>query len=325
MHDDVAVIPIDDRVRWLAETEGNGLPSQAWSYSWGLSASGIIPKLAIVHCQGARMVLPFFERHWDGTKDISTIVGPSGAWFDRSSVAPLLLWQEFAATQAWVAGYIQLSSSVELTGLSDKELVVGNTDFILDLENGDIFGSVSETLRRKIRNAQQMGAVLVDDRLVLARRLQQLYPATMRRLNAEAPFQLSAETINRWVEHDQSMILGARIDGSIEAVMLFYISGSQAEANITATTERARHLSTWLIWQASSRMRAIGVKALNLGGCVRPGDGVYDWKSRFHCTQKSRQSVRQIYDPTTYAELCVRARVPMSGGRFPAYRSSRPS
>src|SRR5260221_11056500 len=113
MADRIDIITLDDKDRWLAEVKEFGLPSQSWSYANGLSAAGITRKLGIVCAKGARMLLPFYERDWEGAVDISTIVGGSGASVLPCSLAPLSLWREFAVARGWVAGYIQLSSEIQ--------------------------------------------------------------------------------------------------------------------------------------------------------------------------------------------------------------------
>src|SRR6266576_2484865 len=140
MADDIEVLGIEDRERWLAAHRDGGLPSQSWHYAWALSASGIEPKLAIVRSHGARMLLPFYERDWRGSIDVATLLGASGASIVPSSAAPLSLWHEYAVAQGWVAGYVQLSTSVELGG----QVIVGeladlNEWFVLDLQPENLF------------------------------------------------------------------------------------------------------------------------------------------------------------------------------------------
>jgi hypothetical protein len=121
--DKIQIISLEERERWQHQYLKGGLPCHSWTYAWGLSASGVEPKLAVVCAGGARMLLPFFERRWLGMTDVTTIVGLSGASITPSSAcAPLSLWHEFAAEQSWIAGYIQLAISVEPDPASVLEL-----------------------------------------------------------------------------------------------------------------------------------------------------------------------------------------------------------
>jgi hypothetical protein len=201
MAEDVTILSLADRELWIVEHRQGGLPSQSWDYAWGLSASGIDPKLAIVRSNGARMLLPFFERDWNGTVDIATILGLSGASIVPDSGAPLSLWREFATVEGWVAGYIQLAVSVDLENVAVAgDLVTSNAVFLLSLpEPNSVLNGTSRTVRRKIQAAEEMGAVLVEDPVVLAARLGELYRPTMQRGGAPGHYDFSQETLDRWV------------------------------------------------------------------------------------------------------------------------------
>src|SRR5712692_5686640 len=154
MTEDITILCLDDRDRWIAEHQDGGLPSQSWHYAWGLSATGVAPKLAVVRAGGARMLLPFEVRSWCESTDIATILGLSGASITGGSGAPLVLWREFAAAQGWVAGYLQLA----VTGDLDAEqlhvagqAVANNAVFLLDLRKEIALAALSDSIRQKIR------------------------------------------------------------------------------------------------------------------------------------------------------------------------------
>jgi hypothetical protein len=321
MTENVTILSLEDRDRWVAEHKRDGLPSQSWHYAHGLSASGVDPKLAIVHSGGARMLLPFYERGWMDSVDIATIVGASGASIIPVSTAPLSLWREFAADRGWVAGYIQLSPFTVLDELRhESDLFINNTNFLLELSARGIFSSVSRTIRAKIRSAEKANVVLVDDRETLARQLKHLYPDTMRRIHAPPHFRFSPETIARWAVDPESLLLGGAVENAIHGVCMFRIVGQYAEAHILGTSENGRTLLAWLIWKGTERLIRCRVRLLNLGGGIRPGDGVYRFKERFHGLPKPRGALRQIYDRLKYDLLCARSGAHAPHEWFPAYR-----
>jgi hypothetical protein len=279
------ILSLDDRERWVAEHARGGLPSQSWEYAWGLSRSGAVPKLAVVCSGNARMLLPFVEREWQGTTDIATILGISGASIAPNSTAPMSLWYEFARGSGWVAGYIQLAVSV---GLDERacpgRLVANNTCFLLDLRDELQLASVSQAVRRKIRHTDKSGAVLVDDPASLTEALPRLYPQTLRRVGAAPYFAFSPQTLDCWARSPTAVILGARIGTSIEAVYLCLIAGLHAEFHILGSTDDGRGLAAWLIWNGIPRLRERGVTELNLTGGMKPGDGLYRFKQGFRGT-----------------------------------------
>jgi len=114
--------------------------------------------------------------------------------------------------------------------------------------------------------------------------------------------------------------LGAAVGDAIEAVYVFRFARGNAESHLLGTTEHGRELASWLLWKGTARLHASGVRLLNLGGGVRPGDGIYRFKQRFNGLEKPLRAVRQIYDPALYEALCHEAGASTSTAYFPAYR-----
>lgn len=321
MREEISILGLEDRERWEAEYQGRGLPSQSWGYAWGLSASGCSPRLAVVRRQGATMLMPFVERSWQGTTDITTITGLSGASIDRPSSAPLALWHEYAYGRGWIAGYIQLAVGLDLPEpLPDSRLVAHNAVFLIDLHEGELLRTVSPNLRRKLRAIADTGVALIDDPPTVAAGLAQLYPEVVRRGGGANG--LSAETFDRWARDPESLGFGALIDGRVEAVSLYRTAGHYAEGHIAATSERGRGLGAWMIWSALERLRENGIRCVNIGGGGRIGDGLYRFKERFNVAPRPLRSLRQIYNAQKYEELCMLAGAPRDTQWFPAYRAT---
>lgn len=320
MPEDITVLSLADRERWEAEHKEDGLPSQSWNYAFALQASGFDTRLAIVRSGSSRMLLPYFERSFMGTTDIATIPGLSGASIEPPSSAPLSLWHEYATSRGWVAGYVQLALGFEHPPITELgEVVEHNAVFVLDLRIPDILQTFSANVRRKIREAERGGAILVDDPAALADRLTQLYPQAMMRLSGDGQF--LPESFQRWSRDPGCISIGARMGDEIEAVHLYRVAGTHAEGALAATTERARGLGTWIIWNAIVRLRQMGIHTLNIGGGGQVGDGIYQSKQRFNVAPTPLRSLRQIYDRRRYDELCERVGVPASVTYFPAYRA----
>lgn len=326
MIEDVEVLTLSQAGQWREAHRDGGLPSQSWEYARALNASGIEPKLAVVRARGARMLLPFHERDWLGNIDIATLVAACGASITPLSTAPLRLWHEFAASNGWVAGYIQLSTSTELR----KDDIPGN---LVDLNEWFVLDVASDTpprpfatlIRRKINRAVRDQAVLVEQRQLLARECNRMYPGTMRRVGAGPMYNFAEETIDRWVNDPAALVLGAELAGRVESVSVFLVYGDQAEYLLNASSERGRSLTAWLISSAISRLGDMGVRQLHLGGGVRRNDGLHEFKRKFRGTPKALQAIRQVYDRDRFDFLCAQAGVHPGNSQFhPAYRTAAP-
>jgi hypothetical protein len=174
------------------------------------------------------------------------------------------------------------------------------------------------------KKAEKLGTTLLCDRSVLAEALKELYPSTMERLGAPARHRFAPTTLVEWACDPGSLVLGAGLGRTVEAVSVFLIAGEHAEYHLNASSEHGRELAAWLLWRAIVRLPRLGVRVLNLGGGLRPGDGLYRFKARFRGNPTPLLSVRQIYDQRRYNELCRQAGVATADGWFPAYRLTAP-
>jgi hypothetical protein len=323
MNDDVQILTLEQRDQWIAAHRDAGLPSQSWHYASALAASGIEPKLAVVRSGGSRMLLPFHARDWRGSTDIATILGTSGASITPGSGAPLSLWREYSVAQGWVAGYLQMSTSTQLDWHRvDGSVVDINEWFELDIGRPELFSSFSEIIRRKIRRGDHRRAALVEDRDAMADGLKTLFPIAMERVGARPNYAFANETLDRWVKSPDSMVLGASLDGRIEAVSIFLIACDNAEYHLIGSSDQGRDLAAWLIWNAIVRLKRAGIRTLHLGGGVRRGDGLHQFKQKFAGVAKPLRAVTQIYDQLRYEQLCSESQVRHEAGPwFPAYRS----
>jgi hypothetical protein len=102
---------------------------------------------------------------------------------------------------------------------------------------------------------------------------------------------------------------------------VFSVAGGHAESQLLATTATGRRFTAWLIRHAVSRLRDLGVHTLNLGGGMRPNDGLETFKRRLGARAVPLRAVHQVYDEPAYRELCRRAGREPSEAWFPAYRT----
>jgi hypothetical protein len=304
---------------WQRIHAEGGIPAHAQGVAAALAASGIAPRLALVRTAEGGMVLPFHERQWQGTTDICTWLTVSGARLWGDPAPALAAWQAHARSQGWVAGYIQVDPDSRLPAI--PAAAAGNTVFLLDLGLPDPLAQASQIVRRKMRRAEAQGSALIEDRARLAEALVTLYPAAMARLGASAAYDLPAPTLRSLAASPEVLVLGAGWnDGPVESVMVFPVAGARAEFFLGASTPEGRDLTAWLMGQAIARLQAAGVRRLNLGGGVRPGDGLFEFKARFGGTPRPLGMLRQVYDPDTFARLCAAAGADPGGRWFPHYR-----
>ncbi|MEQ8815144.1 MAG: GNAT family N-acetyltransferase [Thalassobaculum sp.] len=312
----VSIVSIDQPARWAQIVAGIGGPGLAPQYARGLSLSGASPMLVEVRHPDSRMVFCAVEREWEGTVDVVTGYGLTGAWMSDPDPGLFETWRCCAAAQGYVAGYLQLAPGLA-EAMPDIEAPAHNEMFVASLGQGAPSTS-SRNLRDKIDAALAQGAELRHDQRDLVSALVALYPATMARVGAPAMF--SAGTLETWATMPGAMLVGAAIDGQIEAVSLFLVHAGVAEYHLNASTEAGRGLAALLLENAFARLPELGAVTLNLGGGIQRDDGLAVFKRRFGGRRFPLCGVRQVYDGPTFAALCARAGVPQDFGRFPPYR-----
>lgn len=278
------------------------------------------PKLALVSTSEGGMVLPFYERQWDGTTDICTWLSVSGAklWGDPRSA--LLVWQDHARQSGWVAGYIQVEPCSLLPKVDGA--VVGNAVFLVNLNQPDPLVSASQGLRRNIRQTESSGVVLVDDRPALADALVRIYPTAMERIGASPAYELPEAALRDLAHAEQSVVLGASYGDCVDAIVVAPYSQSLGEYFIGATTLRGRKLTAWLLSQVITKLRHAGVPRFNLGGGVNPHDGLAEFKRRFGGDPKTLGALCQVYDLKRYSSLTSLFSAKSESRWFPAYRDA---
>lgn len=312
----VSIVTLDQPDRWAQVAAGIGGPGLLPGYALGLAQSGAAPILVEVRHPGSRLVFCAVERDWEGTLDIATCYGLTGAWMSEPDAGLLATWHRHAVARGYVAGYLQLAP-----GLAEAmpELVAPahNEVFLARLGQGAPSAN-SRNLRDKIEAALVQGAELRHDLRELVPALVELYPQTMARVGAPALF--TSRTLETWATMPGAMLVGAAVAGRIEAVSLFLVHGGMAEYHLNVSTEAGRGMAALLLESAFARLPALGAETLNLGGGVRRDDGLAVFKRRFGGRPVPLRAARQIYDERVFAALCAKAGVSREDGRFPPYR-----
>lgn len=315
----IRIASLDNPTLWDALQARAGMPSQSKSYASAFATPAQIPQLALVEAaSGGFLSMLFYEREWCGTTDICTFLSVSGSWAADPVDGLVDAWTDFAGNRGWVAGYLQFAPDCTTDGLPG--LQEGNQVFLFDLTQADRLAAASQLIRRKLKRAVAQGAVLVEDRAILADALARLYPEAMLRVGASAAYIMTEQALRNLAVAPDILIIGAAVGANIESVMVFPTAGRRAEFFINAGTDRGRDLNAWLLAQAMDLLAATGHTVLNLGGGVKPGDGLYQFKAMFGAAPRPLRTLRQIYRPDLYARMLQESGATPDNGWFPAYR-----
>jgi hypothetical protein len=323
------LIPLADRGSWEAalDTVRHSF-FHTWAYNGAIAATTRLPaSLYVCEWAGGRVVCPLLERPFDGHTDVATPPGFPGP----VATAPFPTFsrelKRFARTQGWVSGYIGLDPTLTDPALaSDEDAVHHNDVYVLDLSHGEagVAARLSRNRRRQLRYHDEHRLVFERERVAefLVERVGPFYEER----GASRESRLNEESIRLLCSADAVRLVGVEVDGRVQAAAAFASTAWLADAVAGAGTPTGRALSFHLVWDAVRHYTAAGIPRLNLGGGVRRGDSVAEFKRRFGADVVPLRALRQVYNPDAYRDLCERAgRDPSDrSGYFPAYRRPAP-
>lgn len=321
----------DDRIslamRSTWEKALEGIP-HVFGHTWGachaLSLNDNHPTfLYVASDDGRRVACPLIERPIDDRIDVATPYGFSGftgtgPWSEFPSH-----WQRFAGERGYVCGYLAVNALYGDTSYADPaSSTVVNETYVIDLRDGiePARAALSTNRKRQLRawhrdlhesDTERLATFFVDE-----------YPRAMERKDAVARHRFARETLTALCESPGTFLLGAVEAEQIQSVSLFGHTPYGGDFLFNAALPGAEHHSVALIWSATHRLVDLGVPWLNLGGGMRPGDALADFKARFGAKRLPMRAVKAIYDQSAYAELCRQRAVDphANHGYFPAYR-----
>jgi hypothetical protein len=323
------LVPLDARAEWERELEG--VP-HAFAHTWGSCRAMQLttgwPTFLYVWRDGAsRAVCAVAERGEPGQVDVVTPYGFGG--FAGVDVRPGLLddWHGFARDRGYVAGYLGLNPVLAPAVFRQSPDYAEHNDvYVLELDRGldALHAALSRNRRRQLAAFAAGGARIVRERQRVAAYFLANVDAFLQSSGASAAYALSPSTWRSLLDLDESLLIGAEgADGELVAACLFTSTRWCAEAMFSISSPAGRMYSAPLIWAGARELAARGIPCLNLGGGVRRGDGVAQFKERFSPRRLALGALRQVYRPAIYAELCreVGAADPADrSGYFPPYR-----
>jgi hypothetical protein len=334
------LISINDAPRWRNAL--TGIPhalAHTWDYvkAWSLSYGSIIGGqdeqavwLYVFEQAGARRVCPLAERVWNGRRDIVTPYGFSGFAGQGEGADLMTHWMRFAAERGWVCGYIGLHPILDDWSYEPaSQIHIANHIHEIDLTQSEtqLAAGLSRNARERLRAWQRSGAQSIHDQ----ERLQEFFIAEYhrftRRVGASTAYDFSVATLDELMRIEAVFLVGAEnTRGKLEAVSVFGYTAHCGEYLFNVSLPEGRHHSAALLWEGWLKLKSCAVPMVNLGGGIRAGDGLDQFKARFGGRRRPLRALKQIYQPEAYLAGCREAGVDplVQAGYFPPYRAQLP-
>jgi hypothetical protein len=259
--------------------------------------------------------------------DIVTPYGFSGPTSNVECPEFPHLWREFAVQQGWICGYLAMHPLLERSDLYGPDDVCRHTElYLLELRDAvSALSHLAENRRRELRAWAARPEEVVTDRNVLTEFILREQARFFASRGATDTYRLSDATWRALLAARNVIALGAAEGSRVVAASVFGYTAVAGEFLFNVSLPEGRRFSAALIWEGGRALQRQGVTLLNLGGGVRPGDGVAQFKRRFGPTVRWARSLCQVYDRNVYERYCRdRGVEPERGhGYFPPYREIR--
>jgi hypothetical protein len=321
------LIPLAEPRRWAdAVSEVPHGHAHTWGHCRAIQLTSELPTyLYRYERDTARVVCPLAERDFGSHVDVTTPYGFGGFAMSGDCESFPQDWATFARSRGWVCGYVGLNAVFcDGQGFTADEVHVQNRLYVMDLRGSEreLLERLSRNRRRQLRNWSSVATSLEQDRGRLTEFLLANYGDFFARRGAGGATDFTLETMAAITSLENVFMVGAGQDEELEAVALFGHTPYCGDAVFNVSVPGGERHTVHLVWSAVERLRALGVERLNLGGGVREGDDVAEFKRRFGAAQLPLASLRQVYLPDVYERLCREAGVTSDrSGWFPPYRA----
>ncbi len=319
------LIPLADEKSWqLALKALPYLPAHSYAYNHAIAQHMGAEHFLYVFSEGPTTVCcPFAVREKGGIKEVFTPYGFSGLCTNGSINN---FWKQFHAFmqhQGFVTGYMLqhplCSPPEQRAAFPTRPLFALNLRVSLD----ELLSTMHQTHRYEIRRWLELPDIKISTEKIPEARgaFLKFYPEAMARSGASSAYAFNPKTLNAFMDMPECLIVSAAHKGQIEAVSLFLYTSSGADYFLSAATENGRHHSRGLIWKAAEALKAKSIPQLFLGGGIKAGDDLEQFKRRFGSKQFESTCYKEIFNQTAYNNLCTQHKVsPEIGlGYFPPY------
>lgn len=234
---------------------------------------------------------------------------------------------DFGLSDGYATAYILQNPLLKLPkfywkNYLDCSHLVYKIDLTMDIAS--LWSAMSKTHRYEIKRFERENATIsIFDRSLLAPAVKSLYGETLRRVNASDVYYFSDDTLDILMDSSKALLIGVKDEKGIQAVSIFLHTQFAAEYFLNATTLQGRKYSRKILWRAIETLKDMEVASLNLGGGVKPGDSLDDFKRRFGGKALDGQALKIIFNQGVYNALSEKycGGNNQAAGYFPPYWS----
>jgi hypothetical protein len=290
-------------------------------------STGVDIHLFVWEGSNGPVVCPVAERTFGDAVDVVTPYGFSGIVGAQPAKEADAAWRAVAQQRGWVCGYLQLSPLLSPgIPIRDDEYRIAKSVYVFDLrlDEEELFSRLPRSRRRAVHRWRRSDASFVDDPERIIDFGVREYPRFLERRASTAGAPIVGESAWRLlVEAPNTLAFGALVDDELVAINVLGYTTAGAEDLVLISKPGYQDLSMAFQWEGILKCKALGLPRLNIGGGIDPGDGVEQFKADLGALQVPLGTLRQVFDPARFSELCDRHPTGDTTEYFPPYRAPR--
>jgi hypothetical protein len=287
-----------------------------------LRAAALAEDAEVAAYAHGELLYPFLVRQLPGGRcDITSAYGFGGP-FGSAQPGWRDAFRAACAERGVVSEFVRfhpVRGNQALAG-DDLALTLVQEMVVLDLEGDDdeLVRRMVPQARNKLRKALRAGLVAEPRRDL--ERFQRMYTEAMHAAGARESYLFSLEYFEALDRLGEGLLM---LDAGQAAALFLSGAGAMHYFLAASTADGRRNAAANLvIYEAMRRARDAGLGVLDLGGGLRDGDALHDFKQSFGAGRAPYYVGSAVHDQRAYLELAERAGVRADDGYFPAYRKS---
>ena len=266
---------------------------------------------------------PFCERSYFGHIDVYSPYGWSGLTPCEEDWA-WNVWDEYAANEKYICSYIVTNPLLtpKPPNLFENS---HHLSYVMDINKNDdsIFKSLHRSNRNLIKRGLQGGRTITFDSKIISEFFKENYAEFCKRKNMSKAYKFSSDFFDYLIPRSDVLTVGVEFSNHIESASIFCFSPFGAEYFLSVTKENCDANDRHIIWAAIQKLQARGIKLLNLGCGVEPGDDLCNFKRRFGGLKTPVFARKKIHSKKLFDILCAQTGAdPENSSYFPPYHKS---
>lgn len=258
------------------------------------------------------LISVFTHRTLDGVRqDIYSPYGLGGLflWGAKNNPALFEAFKQWMAKQNIVTYYLMTHPEDSIYSANFKP---HRSSYELNLveDLSEIWKNLHKNHKYEIKKfSRKEGFTLSDEKESHISAFSNLYSNTLSRINAGGAYHFKEEFFTSLLSHPCSKLLSVWKEGEMQCAVLCLTNSKWADYFLNAASPEGKEATRYLLWEMIKSLKSEGIERLHLGGGVKEGDDLDNFKRRFGGKKIVLKKVNGVINNEEYQSLCSRYQI----------------